>query len=185
MEELVTDEQYKEMVLALESSSEEIPTSIKSNSRKMMDLFETIIMASQRLDIIKKDVFYKQRTGASNPNTIAAKRLAKHSRLLHAAIGMATESGEILEAIMGYATGGRDAELDLVNIEEELGDQTWYIELAADAVGTDSRRIKTKNNDKLKNKRYKSGKFTKDEALNRDLVAEREVLEKDHSENDE
>ena len=49
-------------------------------------------------------------------------------RLLHAAIGMVTEIGELEEQA---AAGGHDR----VNVIEEIGDIYWYVNLAIDACG--------------------------------------------------
>ena len=45
-------------------------------------------------------------------------------RILHAAIGCVTESGELLDALKKQIFYGR--ELDVVNVKEEAGDILWY-----------------------------------------------------------
>lgn len=95
-----------------------------------------------------------------------------NKRLLHASIGILTESGEMLEALRKQMDGG---ELDLINFGEELGDVDWYKAIAHDETGTDEVELRMKNIAKLR-LRF-PGKFTSEDALNRDLDAEREVLE--------
>jgi len=93
-------------------------------------------------------------------------------RLLHAAIGIFTESGEMLEALLGQLETGV---LDKVNVMEEEGDTRWYEAILIDELGIPEDQILNTVIKKLE-KRYPE-KFTQEAALNRDLVAEREVLE--------
>lgn len=103
---------------------------------------------------------------------------AQQMELLHAAIGISTEAGEILDAFKKHLIYGAD--LDLVNIGEEISDVTWYLAIMT--------RYLQKTNDvsfedlldvninKLK-ARYPD-KFTEEDALNRNLDDERDILEK-------
>jgi len=119
------------------------------------------------------------KTAAADYEKIA-QRLKEPSTidLLHAAIGMATESGEILDMVKKHIFYG--AKLDLVNLEEELGDSNFYQSLAIHAARmkdyyTSWEQICDKNIEKLR-ARY-GDKFSEDAALNRDLDKEREILE--------
>jgi NTP pyrophosphatase (non-canonical NTP hydrolase) len=91
-------------------------------------------------------------------------------RLLHAAMGMCTETGELMDALKKHMFYGKP--LDGVNLSEELGDLFWYIAIACDALGTTFEEVWEMNIAKLR-KRY-PGKFTEHE---RDLLAERKELE--------
>lgn len=93
-------------------------------------------------------------------------------RILHAAIGIFGESGELLAAVRKQI---REGELDLVNVAEETGDIDWYKVLIHDESGISEEDTRAKVIAKLK-ERY-PGKFTSDAALNRDLAAERVALE--------
>jgi NTP pyrophosphatase (non-canonical NTP hydrolase) len=81
-----------------------------------------------------------------------------YSRLMHAAMGMVTESGEFIDALKKLTIYGKP--LDKVNLVEELGDLQWYIALACRALDV----------------RFPD-KFTSEQALTRDLDAERGALE--------
>lgn len=94
--------------------------------------------------------------------------------LLHSGIGLATESGEFLDALKKTIFYGK--QLDEVNLAEELGDLLWYIALAMTALDTDFEQQMQININKLK-LRYPD-KFTEELAEVRDLVSERELLEK-------
>ena len=97
-------------------------------------------------------------------------------RLLHASLGMFTESGELIEAMLKQFETG---ELDKVNFGEELGDSDWYKMIAHSETGVLEEDSRTLNNRKLLDKqkgRYKTGSFTSDQAINRDTAAERDIL---------
>lgn len=104
-----------------------------------------------------------------------AERLSNISniRLLHSAIGLCTESGEIQDALKKAIFYGKP--LDKTNLVEELGDLMWYIGIACSELGVTLEEVKAKNIAKLK-ARY-GAKFTEAAALNRDLKTERDILE--------
>jgi NTP pyrophosphatase (non-canonical NTP hydrolase) len=104
-------------------------------------------------------------------------------RLLHAFMGICTESGEIVDALKKHIFYGKP--LDLVNLKEEFGDLYWYLEgpgadSMANLLGTDPKTliedIKNINIEKLQS-RYPE-KFDENKAINRDLDKERKILEK-------
>ncbi len=97
----------------------------------------------------------------------------KRRRMLHGAIGCCTEAGELLDQAKKVIFYGK--KIDETNIEEELGDLLWYIALLCDVFNFKFEDIMEKNIAKLK-LRYPE-KFTQEKALNRDLDAERKVLE--------
>ena len=113
-------------------------------------------------------------TESKNFEAIAA-RLSnpENIRILHAAIGLATEAGEVQDALKKHLFYGKP--LDKVNLAEEMGDIFWYMAILSDALGVGFDDIQTKNIAKLK-ARY-GDKFTAAAALNRDLDAERKILE--------
>ena len=96
------------------------------------------------------------------------------ARLVHAAIGVATESGELLDALKKTLMYGKA--LDRINVMEECSDVLWYLALALDATGFTLEDCMERNIAKLR-KRFPH-KFTSEAALVRDLDAERSALEK-------
>ena len=98
----------------------------------------------------------------------------QNQRLLHAGIGLTTESGELLDTLKKHIFYGKP--LDKVNLEEEIGDIFWYCALIADELGVHFDEIMSKNIAKLKS-RY-GEKFTETAAQSRNLKTEREILEK-------
>lgn len=97
----------------------------------------------------------------------------KTLRLLHAAMGLHTESGEFMDMLKKHILYGKD--IDEVNLAEEIGDMFWYAALACDALHVSFEDIMQKNIEKLR-ARYPN-KFTEHDALNRDLNRERSILE--------
>ena len=93
-------------------------------------------------------------------------------RLLHVGMGLATESGEFMDALKRYVFYGK--ELDKTNLIEELGDITWYLRIACDVLDVPLAEVIQKNVDKLR-ARFPE-KFTEHAAVNRDLGKERAAL---------
>ena len=102
-------------------------------------------------------------------------------RLLHGAMGLCTEAGELQDQLKRHLFYGKP--LDGVNVAEEIGDALWYLALIANALNIDLEEIAERNIAKLK-ARYPA-KFTEHDALNRDLDNERKILEELPSEKKE
>lgn len=146
-----------------------------------------VVEGGYRLDLLKKLLFYGKTFpveallthGPVDP--VVATRIINHLsdpallKLLHGAIGKATEAGELLDSLMGTIIGQRP--LDRYNLNEEVGDGLWYDAEIISALGSSFEGIMQNNIDKLK-ARY-GNKFNEEGALNRDLVNERKILESD------
>lgn len=85
-------------------------------------------------------------------------------KLLHAAIGLAGESGELIDTVKKHLIYGK--ELDLENVKEELGDILFFAAMAANALGVSLEEIAESNFAKL-SKRYPNGVFTQKDAIER------------------
>lgn len=113
-----------------------------------------------RIDLVLK---------TESPADEVMKNLDKRKiRMLHAAVGIATEAGELLDNIK--KTIFYNKEIDILNIVEELGDIDWYITLMSYLIGYNMEKIKDMNNKKLI-ARY-GDKFSNEKANNRDLKKE-------------
>lgn len=106
----------------------------------------------------------------------------KTIRLLHVAMGMATEAAEFLDAIKKYVFYGKP--LDKVNLVEEIGDSLWYIAIALDEMNVDMETVQISNIEKLQ-KRY-AGKFQERNAIHRDVYEEHITIDTliEHDKND-
>lgn len=101
-------------------------------------------------------------------------RLSSHEQdVTHMVYGMLTEIGELADAYKKHMAYGKH--LDKVNILEELGDIMWYWAGLCTIEGLDPSEVLMTNIYKLA-KRYPE-KFDESNAINRNLEAEREILE--------
>ena len=98
----------------------------------------------------------------------------KEIRLLHAAMGMVTESAEFVDALKKHFYYNR--ELDTINLKEEIGDVLWYVAIACDTLGVSLEQVMERNIEKLA-ARYPE-KYSDEKAIHRDLQKEHEILEK-------
>lgn len=94
-------------------------------------------------------------------------------RLLHATMGLCTESGELTDQLKKHLFYGK--ELDRVNLIEEAGDLLWYLAILFDELDTTFGEVMSSNIAKLRS-RYPE-KFTPKQASQRDLGKERSILE--------
>lgn len=136
----------------------------------------------QELDKIKKALFYGRqfehpdRHGENVESTEMFASLGgtreQDIDVVHAILGKATEAGELLEALK-LAIDGKP--IDRTNLMEELGDGQWYDAILANALGFTFEEVQKINIEKLR-ARFPD-KFTEFDAKNRDLSAERKVLD--------
>lgn len=179
--------------------TESVLDSVNVDSALLVSMLRIGIEAGDVLDVLKKAVFYKKpekfdgnihetltslqetvkKTAALLPTpkpsaSISTREsVAIDPRILHAVIGKFTEASELLAAVLKAVETG--APIDTVNLAEELGDDEWY-----DAILTDAAKIdKSVSRARVINKllvRYPE-KFTTENAVTRNLSAEREALE--------
>ncbi len=172
------------------TSTESLIEVVRADPRLLASTLQVIIAAGEILDQIKKNVFYDRDFNnekltleftnivesldgirLSIVEGIAPQETAYNPRLFHSIVGIATEAVELLEGLTAE-------EFDRVNFLEELGDLNWYQAIGIDEVEGDFENVLETNIQKLcksDKARYKKG-FSKDEAINRDTEAEREVL---------
>ncbi len=146
------------------------------------------VEALAKLDEVKKAVFYGREVNLPKPAnegehaaTIAKlpQWISNHPdndaaavNIIHAIIGKATEAGELLEALAAVVEGQA---FDETNALEEVGDGFWYDALLLRAIGSNFGEAQSVNIAKLR-RRFPNA-FTEFDANNRDLFAEREILE--------
>lgn len=94
--------------------------------------------------------------------------------LIHMSLGMNTEQAELADVLKKNLAYGK--EVDYVNLKEELGDLMWYIANMCNHLNWTLEDVCDLNIKKLQ-QRFPNN-FTQIAANNRDLVAERELLEK-------
>ena len=84
--------------------------------------------------------------------------------LLHMAVGVSGEAGELLDAVKKAVIYNK--EMDLENVIEELGDLEFYMSKIRQIVGITREEILKQNIDKL-SIRYAKGKYSNDQAQER------------------
>lgn len=92
---------------------------------------------------------------------------------IHMIFGMATEVGELMDAYKKNIA--YKSKLDLINVQEEIGDIMFYIASFCRMNNFDLDKIIEKNVKKLES-RYPEN-FTEEKANNRNLKKERKILE--------
>lgn len=110
----------------------------------------------------------------ADDHALQGMRAAQSIRLLHGAVGLSTEAGELLDQVKKHVFYGKP--LDRTNVLEECADGIWYIVLALDAMGFTVEQAMNTLIPKLE-KRYASKAFSAQAAITRNLETERAVLE--------
>lgn len=153
-------------------------------------LLQLNIAAGTLLDQAKKQIFYGKEPNVNEKNAailsaltglthiqagigVGAQVLPVNTRLLHAFIGMATESTELLEILQSMLKG---EPYDRVHVGEEIGDVMWYTAVALDEAKLTMGDVLDVNIEKL-TLRNKGAEFNAEATVNRDVTAERDVLE--------
>ena len=122
---------------------------------------------AKEVDKLKKAIVYK---GLEPDMNLKVKLSQQQAEFLHAAMGLITETAEILDAL------GSDLEIkDRVNFAEELGDLHWYIQIFLRHLQITQEEIQQMNIKKLRT-RFPDA-FTSYDALHRDIAAERKEME--------
>ncbi len=189
---------YQKQANATSGTSGEIDAEMLARASNAADLlmfhFKKLAKVCIEIDKVKRYIFYgdktqevgilNRRTEVSGPGrkvgsltimeTLNFQKLARH---IHGVTGVCTEAGELAESVIGCLSSGK---IDEVNFKEELGDLEWYIAECANAAYISLLEVLTSNINKLR-KRYPE-KFGVDEALHRDLHAERDALIDDDDE---
>lgn len=186
--------------------TESLKDSISVDLSSIVATLAMVVACNEVLDVVKKAVFYGKPYDADKlhnnlgtviragsvigfASTIGSFLTEQKEpqvvgqdfmRLLHGAVGMTTEAGELIEPLLKalLAEDLQDAieKIDMVNIAEELGDSDWYKAIIHDVTGVTEDQVRQKVIAKLE-KRYKDKQFNAEQAINRDLDGERKVLE--------
>ena len=144
------------------------------NPAEMDFMLQAVVTAGSWADRIKRALFYgKDHDTGTRWSSTSISHRPELADLVHAMLGCVTEAAEIAEHVRDVLTGAKP--LDAVNLNEEFGDQLWYIALGLRFLGADFEGTFETNIAKLR-KRFPD-RFTEEAAINRDVAAERTVLE--------
>jgi len=124
-----------------------------------------VLAASDYLDSAKKQVVYNKPGILAAPlPRIMPELSAEQAHLLHMAIGICGEAGELLEAVYNSIT--KDEPLDMENVVEELGDVEFYMEGFRQGTGT-TRVESTEGNINKLSERYEGFHYSDQQAQDR------------------
>ena len=109
---------------------------------------------------------YDEMTAALSKNGSAIMRDLNpaNADLLHMAVGVSGEAGELLDAVKKSAIYGKP--LDHKNMVEELGDLEFYMSRIRQIIGVSRDEVLEKNYEKL-SKRYSEGSYSNNQAQKR------------------
>ena len=97
-------------------------------------------------------------------NSILFEMAPEQAQLLHMAIGVSGESGELLDAVKKHVIYQKP--LDRANMVEELGDLEFYMQGVRQMTGISRKECLEQNLEKL-GKRYGAGTYSNNQAIER------------------
>ena len=105
----------------------------------------------------------KDRTTENYRQHIEERFTGSKGRLINGALGMAGETGEVVDIIKKHTQYNK--ELNVQHLKEELGDVLWYMAIILEDIGSSFDEVMQMNQDKL-NKRFPTS-FSEQEANER------------------
>lgn len=163
----VLESQHKATVRRLVKSPEKLVAEIKRHELlELLHVCSSFVTVGNVLDLHKKSIIYRKEVnglaGFGSPDWAEKVTLSdgvaltpEKAALLHAAIGIAGEAAEILDAVCSFVSGHSE-KLDFPNVLEESGDLEFYHEDLRFNVGFSREEALMHNNDKLAT-RYPEG----------------------------
>jgi hypothetical protein len=178
---ITTPEAYSEAALSTACPDSAIDIEDRLHRGVLKKSLEDFLRASQVLDHVKKTAVY----GKPFPVTMVAgafpapKPFPVDPQVFHAIVGIATEAGELVQALLKAMYDGKP--MDDINLLEESGDVDWYQALLDSRINGDQVKRWQSNRDKLARRYAKTmgdkPVFTAEAAITRDLTAERAILD--------
>jgi len=174
--------------------TESVKQTIEVDSGILIELMAMHVAVTEMLDGIKKAAFYNNTSKLEdlrmkyaevaklhsdnmkmlNSNELSKDKFELNTRIFHGILGIATESGELMQALLSSIINV-GTNMDSVNIQEELNDINWYQAIIHDELNLNWEDGLRKNIEKLR-ARFPE-KFTEHDANNRNLEKERQILE--------
>jgi hypothetical protein len=145
----------------------------KISNREFLDALDNFVAAADMLDKFKRSMFYGTEFPAM-PMTVERDITISEvaPNLIHGIVGAASESGELISALLKALRGGG---LDRVNVCEEIGDTEWYFAVLYNELNTTMDAVQRANIAKLRFRRPQD--FDIHDVGERNRVEERRILE--------
>ena len=144
---------------------------------QLVKFFENMETLGTDADNFKKAIFYGRTDVVSHDYEPMELAFPLDKNLLHGLLGIVSEAKELTDAVVKSIT--KKDGFDRTNFIEEMGDIMWYLAIMAKTLDVTFEEIQEKNIAKLRVRFPEL--FTEDNASNRDLDKEREVLEQPQS----
>ena len=152
---------YSEFVRSRFKSGEKIAEEMTAHKAAALNFWSDVLVCyCDTLDKVKKYAIYNKDVYGTSTHTLDTEEFKDftltpdQAELLHAAIGIAGEAGELLDAVRKHVFDGQP--LDRDNVVEELGDLCFYLEAAMQVVKAFRYEVEQENQAKL-SKRYEGG----------------------------
>jgi NTP pyrophosphatase (non-canonical NTP hydrolase) len=163
---------HGQLVANLAKSGEAISKDLKENLEYKVVLLNeatATVQQAMQLDRAKKQAIYNKAQGVravglnlSEPTPmVKCKPNASQADLLHMAIGIAGEAGELLHTVMSHLLNAEP--IDYENLIEELGDLEFFMEGFRQNLAITRKETLSHNIAKL-SKRYNSGSYSDNQA---------------------
>ena len=163
------DEVYSMLKEYINASTEEYDRIIEDGGIET-DEFEICINAltthntEQNLEDLLTDFNKMTLALAKDGKEIKQEITSEQANLLHMAVGVSGEAGELLDCIKKHTIYQKP--LDVENVKEELGDLLFYMSNLMQSVGLSFEEVLQHNIDKL-SVRYSSGSYSNSQAQQR------------------
>jgi NTP pyrophosphatase (non-canonical NTP hydrolase) len=122
----------------------------------------------ETVDILENKDFKKLIERMSDPVNL---------RLMHASIGVGTETGELQDLFKKKVLYGKEVEVS--KFVDEIGDILWYLGVACNTLGVSFDEVMEKNWKKLSTRYGDKLQFTEEAALNKDKNKEWQAMNND------
>jgi len=143
------------------------------SAAELIDSLHDVDHVTEQMDRLKKALIYGKDIGEVDGPDCTELLSNMDADTFHAILGIFTEAGELMQAVMKVLLEGK--KLDAVNLREELGDLLWYQAVLSRCIGTTFEKAGEINIAKLR-ARFPD-KFSGELAINRDVAHERTILE--------
>lgn len=164
-------QQYTELALRTLVSGTFNPDKVPA--AELTDIMVDVQQITEVTDRLKKALIYGKDMGEFEGDDATEMFAHLNPDLVHGILGLFTEAGELMVALSQAVFN--KTPIDMVNLREEFGDTMWYQAVISHVAGFTFEEAGLTNIAKLA-KRYPE-RFTPELALNRDIAAERQILE--------